>query len=182
MSAQKILFTSDLHLDHIGLMKFRNEVHNKSWVDVGDVDQWLVNNWNSMVNPKDIVWILGDVAWTKAGLDWLNYMNGTKNLVLGNHDCEGRGLKIEDYKPYFNSIHGALKKYEMIMTHVPIHPNELCFRWEVNLHGHIHHKGRNIQDPRYINVNTDTRGGYPVTLDDIRKEMDAIKTGHPQKI
>ena len=170
MSAQ-IFITSDLHLGHANLREFRNQVHGTSHAEVGDVDQWLLGNWNSVVRSKDHVWVLGDVAWSKSDLEWLQLMNGHKKLILGNHDAEGRGMTIEDYLPHFESTHGVLKKYGLVMTHVPIHPQELCYRWTTNVHGHIHHKERNLPKPDYINVNIDTRGGFPVKLDDIREEI-----------
>ena len=170
MGAQ-VFFSSDLHLEHENFREFRNQVHGTSHSEVSDVDQWLLNNWNSKVRPKDIVWILGDIAWSKSGLEWLHLFNGHKKLILGNHDTERSNMRIHEYLPYFESIHGVHKKYGMVMSHVPIHPQELSFKWTHNIHGHIHHIDRSIKDPRYINVNTDVRGGYPVHLDEIRKEI-----------
>ena len=176
MSSQ-VFITSDLHLGHANLREFRNEVHNKSFSETSDVDQWLLAQWNSVVRHKDIVWVLGDVAWSKSDLEWLALMNGHKKLVLGNHDAEGRGMSIDDYLPYFESVHGCIKKYGLVMTHVPIHPQELAFRWTTNVHGHIHHMDRCLPKPNYINVNVDVRGGFPVKLDDIREE---IRLSSPQ--
>ena len=167
----QVFLSSDLHLGHQSLVKFRNGVHNKNFKNASDYDQWLLNNWNSKVRSKDHAWILGDVAWTKSDLEWLHLFNGHKHLILGNHDTERSNMDIHEYLPYFDSIHGVHKKYGVIMSHVPIHPNELAFRWTHNVHGHIHHAERNIDDPRYINVNTDVRGGFPIHLDEIRKEI-----------
>ena len=166
-----VFFTSDLHLGHANLREFRNDVHGKSFAEVSDVDQWLLAQWNSVVRHNDLVWVLGDVAWSVSDLEWLHLMNGRKRLVLGNHDAEGRGMTINDYLPYFESVHGAIRKYKIVMTHVPIHPQELVYRWTCNVHGHIHHKERLIDDPRYINVNVDVRGGMPISLNQLREEI-----------
>ena len=166
-----VFFTSDLHFGHDNLREFRNKVHNKSFSEVSDVDQWLLSNWNSRVNHRDLVWVLGDVAWSTNDLEWLALCNGRKKLVLGNHDMERTGMSVGDYLKYFDSIHGVIKKYDVVMTHVPVHPQELVFRWTHNVHGHIHHEDRCIQDPRYINVNTDVRSGLPVSLDELREEI-----------
>lgn len=167
----QVFFTSDPHFQHHNLRELRNKTHNKSFSHVSEVDQWLINNWNSVVRPKDIIWVLGDVAWSKSGLKLLQLCNGHKKLILGNHDTENNKLTIQDYLPYFESIHGIHKKYGLVMSHVPIHPQELENRWTHNIHGHIHNIAKNIPDPRYINVNTDVRNGTPVHLDDIRKEI-----------
>jgi len=166
-----VFFTSDLHFGHENLRTFRNEVHGKSFSDVSDVDQWLLANWNSRVRHRDLVWVLGDVAWSKSDLEWLALCNGRKRLVMGNHDAEGRGISIDDYLPYFESIHGCIKKYGVVMTHVPIHVESLEFRWAHNVHGHIHHKEQNIKDTRYINVNVDVREGMPISLDELRRKL-----------
>ena len=170
MSSQ-VFITSDLHIGHENLVEFRNQVHGTSHVDRNDMNQWLLAGWNSEVRPKDHVWVLGDVAWTKEDLELLDSMNGHKHLVLGNHDTERSTMGINEYLPYFESIHGCVKKYGFVMTHVPIHPQELAYRWTHNVHGHIHHKERIIDDPRYINVNLDVRSGFPVKLDDLREEI-----------
>jgi len=167
-----VYFTSDLHFDHHNLVDFRRGVHGVDLISTQDMNEWIVEKHNEVVKKKDdIVWILGDVSWSVEGLKYLNEMNGVKRLVLGNHDTEGRKLHVKEFLPYFESIHGALKKYDMIMTHVPIHPQELVFRWTHNVHGHIHHLERQIEDDRYLNVNIDVRKGYPTSLIQLREEM-----------
>ncbi len=166
-----VFFTSDLHLDHNSLVQFRNKVHGTNFTDAEDVNIHIVKMWNSKVKSKrDIVWVLGDVSWSKEGLKWLEYMNGDKRLILGNHDTEK--LHIADFLPYFTQIHGIVKKYDIVMSHVPIHPESLEFRWKYNMHGHIHLKERDIDDKRYLNVNMDIRGFQPMSLDEVRKELE----------
>jgi len=164
-----IFFTSDLHFGHENLREFRNKVHSKSFSEVTDVDQWLLSQWNSRVRHRDTVWVLGDVAWSKADLEWIALCNGTKHLVLGNHDTER--MHIEDFKPYFKNIHGVTKKYGVVMSHVPIHEKEMAFRWTHNVHGHIHHFDRCLEEPHYINVNVDVNGGLPISLDELRSKI-----------
>jgi uncharacterized protein len=61
-------------------------------------DQWeshpekIMENWNRVVEPGDLVVIAGDISWamrlTEAALDfkWLESLAGTKLLIKGNHD------------------------------------------------------------------------------------------------
>lgn len=170
----RVYFTSDLHFDHYNFTEFRGGIHGTYFTDVEDMNLWIVANHNHVVRKKDdIVWILGDVSWTEHGLEYLKLMNGRKRLILGNHDTEKSNFQIDKYLPYFEQIHGVSKKYGMVMTHVPIHEQELAYRWKINVHGHIHHKERCIEDPRYINVNIDVRRGFPTSLEDIREEVKA---------
>jgi calcineurin-like phosphoesterase family protein len=53
------------------------------------MDEALVQNWNALVKPDDIGYILGDLAvegsW-RSGLEWADQMNGRLRLITGNHD------------------------------------------------------------------------------------------------
>jgi len=167
-----VYLTSDPHLDHHNMVDFRKVVHNVDFTSTQDMNEWIVENHNKVVRKKDdIVWILGDVSWSLHGLEYLKLMNGRKRLILGNHDTEGRGLSIDSFLPYFESIHGVIKKYGFVMSHVPIHPQELVYRWTHNVHGHIHHKEKDLTDPRYINVYIEENKGYPTSLEEIRSKM-----------
>lgn len=166
-----VFFTSDLHLGHKKLLDFRNERTGNLFKDVDEMNEWVVKQWNSRVGKRGIVWVLGDIHWGDDVLHLFNEMNGRKRLILGNHD----GHDMRKFLPYFERIAGVTKKYDLVMSHVPIHPQELCFRWTTNVHGHIHHIERNLQAPEYINVNVDVRGGLPVSLEEIRKEIEDAK-------
>ena len=166
-----VFFTSDLHLGHAKLLSFRSERYKKLFPTVEHWNEFIVKQWNSRIGKKSIVWVLGDVNWGDDVLKLFHELNGRKRLVLGNHDDHD----MRKYLPYFERIAGVTKKYDLVMSHVPIHPQELCFRWTTNVHGHIHHIERNLQAPEYINVNVDVRGGLPVSLEEIRKEIEDAK-------
>lgn len=168
------LFISDLHLGHNNILKFRNElaIHSPNYFDnTKEMDEWVVWGWNKIVSKRDLVWVLGDVVWSPESLPVLGRLNGTKNLILGNHDTQR--CNYRDYMEYFSDIHGVWKKYGFVMSHCPIHPNELEYRnWSVNVHGHIHHKEKqDLLGNKYINVNIDIIGNRPVSLDQIRAEI-----------
>ncbi len=168
-----VFFTSDLHFDHHNLCEFRKGIHSVDFISTKHMNEWIVESHNERVRKKnDIVWILGDVSWTEHGLEYLKLMNGRKRLILGNHDTQK--MNISSFLPYFEEIHGVSKKYGFVMSHCPIHENEVReeYRWTHNVHGHIHHKERNIKDKRWINVNIDVRRGYPTSLEEIRQEME----------
>ena len=164
MSAS-VFFTSDLHFGHTNLLSFRSEVHNKLFPTTEHMNEWLVEQWNSRVRRKDIVWVLGDLAWGSDSLKYFNMCNGHKRVILGNHD----NFAITEYATYFDKVYGIWKKYGFVMSHVPIHEQEMQYRnWGTNVHGHIHHKGKLLEEPKYICVNVDVRGGLPVSLDEVR--------------
>jgi len=79
-----IFVTSDTHYDHINIIKHCN----RNFADVNEMNERLIEAWNSVVRPDDIVWHLGDIAWggQKSYEEFLNNINGTIVLFLGNHD------------------------------------------------------------------------------------------------
>lgn len=165
-----VFFTSDLHFGHSKIVDFRGQVHNKEFQTVADVDEWIIDSWNSVVRKKDdLVWVLGDIAFTDEGLANFGKLNGRKKLILGNHDM----FSIAQLSEHFDAVYGVHKKYDFVMSHVPIHPSCLEYRWFNNVHGHIHHKHYAINtDAHYVNVNIDVIGPYPAHIDQVRSWID----------
>jgi calcineurin-like phosphoesterase family protein len=65
----------------------------------------------------------------------LSKLNGSKKVVLGNHDM----LKdIPELLKYVNGVSGMVKYKGLWLTHCPVHERELEFRVSRNIHGHIH--------------------------------------------
>lgn len=83
-SKQGIFFTSDLHFGHRNIIKFCN----RPWKTTEEMDEALIENWNSVVKDNDIVFDLGDFAFATNGRwkDILSRLNGKHYLILGNHD------------------------------------------------------------------------------------------------
>ena len=84
----EIWFTSDLHLSHqqeflFGPRGFKNEK---------EMNEAILENWNKVVKPDDIVWNLGDMAMNDIGsaLPYLKRMNGVQYWLLGNHDTNNK--------------------------------------------------------------------------------------------
>src|SRR6185369_5353432 len=86
----KRLFTSDPHFGHDRLRTLYCPERAKIWSDIRKHDAGLIERWNGKADKEDEVWVMGDFAF--ANLDrikWiLNELNGTKHLIVGNHDKE----------------------------------------------------------------------------------------------
>ena len=159
----KKFLIGDTHFGHKAMLEYRNfktmDYHNNA----------IIDNWNSVVNKKDTVWVLGDVAFGAAFVSCIEKCNGYKKLVMGNHDLQS----VIKYRQYFGQIYGIIRVNDFILSHAPIHPNELKYRWKYNVHGHIHHKENNIDDPRYFNVNADVIGLTPIAFDEVLAQLEA---------
>lgn len=105
----------------------------RPWDDPANMDDAMVDRWNSRVKPTDKVYHLGDVVINRRALATLKRLNGDKVLIKGNHDI----FRMSDYAPYFRDIRAYHVLNGMIMSHVPVHDSALS-RFGVNIHGHLH--------------------------------------------
>lgn len=122
---------SDLHLGHKNILEYSKGLRGGTTPE--EHDQWIIDQWNSVVTKHDLVYVLGDVALNKTALHLVKKLRGTKHLVKGNHDIES----IKIYLDYFGTIYGIHNFRRVFwMSHAPIHPGSL--RGMINLHGHTH--------------------------------------------
>ena len=155
-------FIGDHHFGHKDILDYGP----RPFKTIEDHNDALVEIHNAVVKPEDTVWFMGDVAFGRENLKYIRFMDGIKNLILGNHDT----YPIMDYvEAGFNKIQGMVRYKEFVLTHMPVHPAQL-YRYMANIHGHLH--DHNIDDCRYINVNMDIVDGYaPVNFRTIRAEL-----------
>lgn len=156
--SNNIFFISDLHFGHKNIGSFRYPGRFK---DVKEHDEWLIEQINGVVAKRDVLWILGDVAWNSEALKKVKALRGNKHLIMGNHDT----LALNKYLEVFKVIRPGLYGYKNFwLSHAPIHPDEL--RGTRNIHGHVH--SRPIEDKMYVNVCVEALNGVPLSLDEIR--------------
>lgn len=161
---------ADPHFGHEGMVRFTRDDSSKlrPFDTVQEMDEALVNNWNSVVSDADRVYLLGDVVINRRALSTLYRLKGRKVLVKGNHDI----FRIEDYLPHFDDIRAyVVQKFQdkrIIMSHVPIHPDSLWTDIGINIHGHLH--ARKLDDPRYICVSMEHINYTPVEVQELLKE------------
>lgn len=125
-----IKFIGCLHLGHDAMARFRN------FNDSREHDEYLIKSWNLVVNKRDIVYILGDITMeTPEHYYKLDQLKGIKRVVLGNHD---RPKDVPELLKYVDTVSGIEYYKGNILTHCPIHPNEVSFG-RSNIHAHIHY-------------------------------------------
>lgn len=141
-SEVRIFFTSDTHFGHKNIIKFCD----RPWNTTEEMDEGLIENWNSVVDKNDIVFHLGDFAFSSNG-KWkglIERLNGKIHLILGNHD--GSRYPGDNIMSNFESVQqqAVLKidNRKIYLNHFPI----LCYDgtykskdslvWQ--LFGHVH--------------------------------------------
>ena len=128
----QVRFIADLHLGH----KFMAE--HRGFESITAHDEHIIAQWNSVVNKRDITYILGDVTMEKTDqYPLLNRLNGTKKVVLGNHD---KPKHVAELLKYVETVSGLEKYKGIFLSHCPVHPMEMTYRVKRNIHGHIHEK------------------------------------------
>jgi calcineurin-like phosphoesterase family protein len=140
---------------------------------VDQMDEYMIDNWNSTVRPEDIVYHLGDIAMKNPGIRTLEKLNGKKYLIMGNHDI----AKAKFYLKFFRNVmsYKVFPKHLIIMSHIPLHPGGLIAyraqKWKINIHGHTHTNNVTIEggmeDPRYINMSVEKWNYTPTLLDEL---------------
>ncbi len=157
-----VRFIADLHLGHT------NMALHRGFSSVEEHDEHIIAKWNSVVTKRDVTYILGDVTMEKsAPYPLLDRMNGVKHIVLGNHDRRQDAKRLLQYA---ESIAGMIQYKGVMLTHCPIHPMELDYRFNKNIHGHIHEKVvllNGSPDPRYICVSCEQVDYTPKTLQEL---------------
>jgi len=76
---------SDTHFDH----KYIISYCNRPFSSVGEMNQFLVNNWNYTVKLYDTVYLLGDLSYGKKSHPasyWADKLYGRKIFIKGSHD------------------------------------------------------------------------------------------------
>ena len=163
----RVFFTSDLHFGHERLCLGLRGMTSK------ESDELIINNWNKVINKRDIVYILGDVTMEnpKAISSYMNRLNGTKIVVGGNHDdkrCCAELAKIGIV------VMGVCVYKGFLLTHIPVVEQEMV-HFRGNIHGHIHKQSGtyNPESPsgRYYNVNTEFHNYTPILFEEIEKSF-----------
>ena len=166
-------FTADQHFDHINIM----EHCDRPWGNIEDMNQALIDNYNSVVKPQDTCVIIGDVCLEDDAelvrYRFLRHLNGNKIYVKGNHDHWLRGA--EKRYMYIHKCSGQM----VHCSHYPLRTWAASNRqatWQ--LHGHCH--GMQEPYPNQYDVGVDNNNYFPVSLTQLHsiiEESDFVGEG-----
>ena len=168
----KLLITSDLHLGHKNICKYRAQFSSAE-----EHHNFIFDNLATNVGKRDTLYILGDCAFDKY---WLEKVKGIrcqhKKLICGNHDTEHHTMK--ELCDVFDSVEALVSKRNVWFSHCPIHPQEMRGRL-LNIHGHLHNQivtrpvieyGNIVAtepDPRYFNACVEHTNYKPISFAEI---------------
>jgi len=155
-------FTADNHFGHDNIRVYCN----RPFDTVEEMDAEMVIRWNSVVGPRDNIYILGDFAWGDAG-PYLKQLNGRKILIMGNHD-EG---PLDDFTLVYDLLDIKLDKQRLVLCHYKI---QVWNRWgngAWHLYGHSHGTQEEMPNVASCDVGVDVWDFFPVAWEDIQFKL-----------
>lgn len=171
-----IYFISDLHIGHKGSLMWPNGAA-RNFASIKEMNETIINNWNSIIKNDDIVYLLGDVAYkcsTSIIKQTLTLLKGKIILIKGNHD--GNVLKVNQQIHRFESVYDRLiLNIDNLIIVLDHYPNEEWFmknKGSIHLHGHTHGsiQDKNIGIKRY-DVSVEVNNYTPISLEQIKDIM-----------
>jgi calcineurin-like phosphoesterase family protein len=134
-----IWFTSDTHFYHGNIIKYCN----RPFSSIDEMNNAILNNFNSLIKQDDILFHLGDIAFANKykTSEILSRVNGKKHLIIGNHDSE----EAIDYLLEQKTIESARQTYLfkdknilIWLSHFPHRAWDGSHRGALHLFGHCH--------------------------------------------
>ena len=176
----KVFFTSDTHFNHTNIIQYCQ----RPFKSTDEMNEAMIDNWNSVVGEDDTVFHLGDFClggaeeWNKI----LNRLNGRIYLILGNHDLKNiRQGFIERFEHVAMTMRIEIGKKKIYLSHYPY----LCFEggykddvWQ--LFGHVHTRPSNTGIdagrlqylyPTQLDVGVDNNNFTPLSFEQVRAKI-----------
>lgn len=131
-------FTSDLHIGHASLARWRG------FCDAAAHDEMILSRLQESLTPADELWILGDVG--KANVATIRLVREhipceRVHIVLGNHDERSKFASAGGFasvEHYMEVGKEATDGYKFCMSHYPMLDWNRAMNGSYMLHGHIH--------------------------------------------
>lgn len=182
-----IWYISDTHFNHTNIIKYCD----RPFSDVNEMNEKIVYNWNSLVQPDDVVYHLGDFGLFRGSKQPESFMcrlNGRIYLIRGNHDHKETREAFDKeaggtWLTMGRWFHFNEDQTPALMIHKPQNaPTDMFFEVanHVILYGHVHEKapkGLHLlefpdgQKRLAYHVGVDTNNFKPVNEEAIEKEL-----------
>lgn len=155
--------------------------HNKDFIyqprgfaNIQEMNEKIISCWNTIVQPNDIVYHLGDVFFgdTVEGINLVHKLHGKIRLAIGNHDSDARlkelGLlsNIEDIQFGYRLKMG---KSTFLFTHYPQLTGNYDNSKTYSIHGHTHLPFHFMEGyDLTFNVSCEATHCFPLNIEDIK--------------
>ena len=179
---QNLFFTSDTHFWHENILKFCN----RPFSSIEEMNDTIINNWNSVVKENDIVFHLGDFCFCGSDKfkELIEKLNGRIYLILGNHDWKTiKQWHATKFEGVYQQMSIKIDGRKIYLNHFPF----LCYAgtyyrledavWQLFGHVHSSDKNKNGLDnqrlsmlfPTQYDVGVDNNNYTPVSFEEVKK-------------
>jgi len=183
-----MFFTSDTHFGHKRIIEYCD----RPFKSTSDMDQALIENWNRVVGPDDVIYHLGDfcLGGIEMATKYFRQLNG-QIYVLGNvwhHDRRWltylKSMNVYSKSNHRIRLRPSIAVYEfhewptndnfyqiLIMCHYPmaIWDRKHYGAWHVHGHSHGNYRGRG----KILDVGVDVQNYKPISHFELKDIMDA---------
>ncbi len=162
-----IWFTADTHFGHKNMISWGGRLFSS----VEEMDDYLLDLWNTTISPKDDVYFLGDLALHNPK-NYISKLNGHIYFIRGNHDTQSTSwyekfpniMWVKDFYKFKRlDIYIALMHYSM-----RIWPRSHYNSW--HLFGHSHGRMVNLNIGKSFDVGIDA-WDHILSLDEVVEIM-----------
>lgn len=170
-----LFFTADLHLCHNREFLYQP----RGFSSVEEMNEAIVERWNKVVKPDDMVTILGDIILNdiEKGIEYLKQLNGQINFIWGNHDTDNKKKAILSALPMSIDLGYAHQfkhnKISFYLSHYPTltanYDDRKFSQHLIALHGHTHQRVNwlHADNPFMYHVGVDSHDCTPVHINEI---------------
>ena len=160
----KRFLVADTHFNHKNIIEYESRPFN----NVKEMNNKLIELWNSSVGKDDFVYVLGDFTLSRRMDDiknLVNLLNGRKILIMGNHDTRKPkdyvecGFEVATRKP-------MMVEPGVILMHEPFEDVSLIAPNYIYFYGHVHTNKTPMDE--YCNcmcVSVERIGFKPIDMD-----------------
>lgn len=170
-----IWITADTHFGHAAIRR----LCERPFASTEEMDEAMIANWNTRVQPNDTVYHLGDFAYKnkRSTYDYRRELNGRIVLIIGNHDPSQWIRAGGNEQELFEGVR------ELLTLEAPgFGPITLCHyalrvwpgshRGSGHVYGHSH--GKLPSQGKSFDVGVDCNGFKPLSLDEVVAKLKAL--------
>lgn len=190
--------TSDHHFGHARI----SELAGRPFDSVGEMNTVMIDRWNALVDPSDIVLHLGDLALgpIDQSTALTSRLNGRRLLVPGNHDRVSPATQsnraIERFRPLYEHagwtvlpeiLRGTRRGARLIASHYPYEGDTTGVERHSShrpvdegiplLHGHTHSREFGPHGSHEFHVGVDAFGFAPVQFEVVDAWLEDLRSG-----
>lgn len=156
----KTFVIGDTHFNHINIIGYEM----RPFIDINQMNNTMIINWNNNVGKRDHVIINGDFAFFNCA-EIIQHLQGYKTLILGNHE-RGKSLTHWQCCGFYDVCkYPILYKNKYIISHEPIEEAIIKNSKFKNVCAHKHSLG--INDFYHYFTSVELHNYSPVNMLDI---------------